>query len=252
MKSKIAVTALLFFLLTPFYVHSLPLIDAEIAVGGWFSSPDGFAGYKGDDLYLEDDLGFDDETRLTGRARLELPLLLPNLTFMTTGLNYDEENSLGRDFKFGDENFLKGQPFKSELKLDHHDFAVSFSFPLLKLASLGKLQADLGANLRLVDVEAKITQGSVKETKSLTVPIPMGFAYLRLEPVSGVALEAEGRLLSIGDNSMTSLIGRIRYNIFGPLFVAGGYRMEKFDIDEEDIRIDTEFKGPFFEGGFKF
>jgi hypothetical protein len=34
--------------------------------------------------------------------------------------------------------------------------------------------------------------------------------------------------------------------------MAGGYRMEKFDIDEKDVKIDTEFKGPFFEGGFKF
>ncbi|MGE4519578.1 MAG: TIGR04219 family outer membrane beta-barrel protein [Desulfobacteraceae bacterium] len=252
MKSKMAVSALLFFLLIPFYGYCLPLIDAEIAVGGWLNSPDGFAGYKGDNLYLEDDLGYDDETELTGRIRLELPLLLPNVTFMTTGLSYDGDSKMGTGFEFGGTDFDADVEFSSELKLNHHDFAVSFSLPLLKLASLGKLQADLGVNLRLVDIEASITQENLRESKSLTVPIPMGFAYLRLEPISGIALEAEGRMLSVGGNSITSLIGRIRYNIFGPLFMAGGYRMEKFDIDEKDVKIDTEFKGPFIEGGFKF
>jgi len=252
MKSKLAVSALLFFLLIPFYGYCLPLVDAEIAVGGWLNSPDGFAGYKGDNLYLEDDLGYDDETKLTGRIRLELPLLLPNITFMTTNLSYDGDSTMGTGFEFGNTKFDANKKFNSELKLDHHDFTVSFSLPLLKLASLGKLQADLGVNLRLVDIEASITQDTLRESKSLTVPIPMGFAYLRLEPISGVALEAEGRMLSVGGNSITSLIGRIRYNIFGPLFMAGGYRMEKFDIDEKDVKIDTEFQGPFFEGGFKF
>ncbi|MDY0133265.1 MAG: TIGR04219 family outer membrane beta-barrel protein [Desulforegulaceae bacterium] len=252
MKSKLAVLPLLFFLLVPFQGYCLPLIDAEIAVGGWLNSPKGFAGYKGDNLYLENDLGYDDETKLTARARIELPLILPNLTVMATNLNYEERSTMGRKFTFGGKNFEENKSFNSELKLDHYDFALSFSLPFLKLASLGTLQADLGVNLRLVDLDASITQGEIKESKSFTVPIPMGFAYLRLEPVSGIALEAEGRMISLGGNNVTSLIGRLRYNIFGPLFIAGGYRVEKFDIDEKDVRVDTKFKGPFFEGGFKF
>lgn len=256
MKLKSAVFALLFVFFIPFNLNSLPLIDAEIAVGGWFKGPGGFAGYKGDDLYLENDLGYDDETELTGRIRIELPLLLPNITYMITNLSCDGDNTINKTFKFGSEQFDGSQKFYSELELNHHDFAVSFSLPLLELATIGKLQADLGVNLRLMDIEAsmeqKINGTLIRESKSLNVPIPMGYAYLRLEPVSGIALEAEGRMLSVGGNSITSLIGRIRYNIFGPLFVAGGYRVEKLDVDEEDIRIDTDFKGPFFEGGFKF
>ncbi|MCB9494185.1 MAG: TIGR04219 family outer membrane beta-barrel protein [Desulfobacteraceae bacterium] len=256
MKLKSAVLVFVF-LFIPLQSFCLPLIDAEIAAGGWFCSPDGFAGYKGDDLYLERDLGYEDQTELTGRIRLELPLLLPNITFMTTNLSFDGDNTTGRSFDFGNTSFNGDDKISSELKLNHHDFAVSFSLPLLNLATLGKLQADLGVNLRLIDIEASMEQttensGLKRESKSLDVPIPMGFAYLRLEPVSGIGLEAEGRMLSIGGNSVTSLIGRIRYHVLGPLFIAGGYRVEKIDVDEEGIRIDTDFKGPFFEGGFKF
>jgi len=257
MKLKFGVFVLFFLFFIPFNTQSLPLIDAEIAVGGWFKGPVGFAGYKGDDLYLEKDLGYDNETELSGRIRLELPLFLPNITFMTTNLSCEGDHSTDRMFDFGDTQFDGNQKFYSELKLNHYDFAVSFSLPLIELATLGKFQADLGINLRLLDIEASMEQfvegGELKkESKSLKVPVPMGFAYLRLEPISGIALEAEGRMLALGGNSITSLIGRIRYHILGPVFIAGGYRVEKFDIDEKEIRIDTDFKGPFFEGGFKF
>ncbi|MDY0362149.1 MAG: TIGR04219 family outer membrane beta-barrel protein [Desulforegulaceae bacterium] len=257
MKFKFTFSVLFFFIFLSFNAYCLPLIDFEIAAGGWFKGPDGFAGYKGDDLYLENDLGYDDETELTGRIRLELPLLLPNITFMTTNLSCDGDHTTDKIFEFGNTQFDGTKKFYSELKLNHHDFAVSFSLPLLNLATLGKLQADLGINLRLLDIEASMEQflegtDLKRESKSVNVPIPMGFVYLRLEPISGIALEAEGRMLSIGGNSITSLIGRLRYHILGPVFVAGGYRIEKLDVDEEDVRIDTDFRGPFFEGGFKF
>jgi len=253
MKFQLRAALLIFFLIIPFgSASALPLVDAEIALGGWMYSPEGFAGYKGTDLDLEDDLGYEDETGITGRFRMELPLLLPNVTFMTTDLTYEGDSKRGAGFEFGGKTFAADTEFSSKLSLDHHDIAVSFSLPLLNLASLGKLQADLGVNLRLMDIEAEITQNGLNESKDMTVPIPMGYAYLRLEPVSGIALEAEARALAVGDNNMTSIIGRARYNIFGPVFVAGGYRVEKIDIDEEDVKIDTDFKGPFFEAGFKF
>ncbi len=248
------ITAL--FLFFPMYVYSLPLIDAEIAAGGWFNSPGGEAGYKGDSLNLEKDLGYDSETKIGGRIRVELPLLLPNVTAMTTGLSYDGNYKTDKAFKFGNQIFDASTNFYSKVKLDHYDFAVSFSLPLLNLASLGKLQADIGVNLRLMEIEAEMeqTQGDmlIRESKSFTLPVPMGYVFLRVEPFSGLGFEAEGRLLSIGGNSISSILARVRYNVFGPLFIAGGYRIDKMDIDAKDVVIDTDFKGPFVEAGFKF
>lgn len=242
--------------LAPVSSWSLPLIDAEIALGGWLNSPDGSAGYKGDDLSLESDLGYEDETEIFGRMRLELPLFLPNVTIMATELSFDEDNTIAKGFDFGDSTFTASTKFHSKLELDHYDIAVSYGLPFVNLASLGKFQADIGVNLRIMDIEASVEQVQnsvlVKEKKDATIPIPMAFIYLRLEPVSGIAFEAEARALAIGDNSMTSIIGRARYHIFGPVFIAGGYRFESLDIDDEDIKIDTDFQGPFFEAGFKF
>lgn len=252
MRSALFKIIMAFSLLMPLSLSAMPLVDVELAAGGWLNSPDGYAGYKGENLDIEDGFGFDDETDLYGRLRVELPLVLPNITIMRTDLNYDGDNTLKSDFDFGGETFSKNQKFSSDLKLDHYDFAVSFGLPLVDLASLGKLQADFGVNLRIVDMESSVSQDGLKRSKDVMVPIPMAYAYLRIEPVEGIAFEAEARGICLGDNSVKSLIARARYNVLGPVFVAGGYRIETMDIDEEDVEVDADFKGPFFETGFKF
>jgi len=49
-----------------------------------------------------------------------------------------------------------------------------------------------------------------------------------------------------------TLIGRVRWNAVGPFFVAGGYRYDKYDIDEEGVILDADFSGPFGELGLSF
>jgi hypothetical protein len=48
------------------------------------------------------------------------------------------------------------------------------------------------------------------------------------------------------------LIGRLRFNLVGFLFLTGGYRYDKIDIDEEGVIIDTDFSGSFAEAGLSF
>ena len=108
--------------------------------------------------------------------------------------------------------------------------------------------------MRTYDVEAQIVQEStgVDITESVTVPVPQVFLALQFRPTDFLALEAEGRGISISGNKAYSLIGRLRFNILGPLFLTGGYRYDKIDIDEEGVIIDTDFSGPFAEAGLAF
>ena len=75
---------------------------------------------------------------------------------------------------------------------------------------------------------------------------------LQIKPVDILAIEAEARGVSYSGNHLYSLIGRVKLNILGPVFVAAGYRLDKLEIDEEDVEVDADFSGPFFEAGFKF
>ena len=98
-----------------------------------------------------------------------------------------------------------------------------------------------------------INTGTTAEVnKSVTAPVPMLYLAVQFMPIEALAFEAEGRGISVGDNKLYSLIGRVRYNFVGPLFVAGGYRYDKLEIDEEDVVADVEFQGPFLEMGLKF
>ena len=53
------------------------------------------------------------------------------------------------------------------------------------------------------------------------------------------------------EHKVYSLLGRLRYNVAGPVFLAGGYRFDKVDVDEDDVVVDADFSGPFIEAGLK-
>lgn len=230
----------------------------EAAIGGWWQSPGGTFSYKKvsetDDLDLERDLGYDDETRLTGRVKVDMPLLFPNIYLMVAPMKFDGTGQKDVSFKFGDMIFNASVPFTSDLTLDHVDIAFYYGIPFLKTATAGMLNVELGLNVRIIDLSAKIRQDAsgIEESADQTLPVPMVYLAAQLQPLKKLALEGEIRGISYSGNDYYSVIGRLRYDFFGPLFAAGGYRYDKFEIDEEDVIADVDFSGPFLEMGFKF
>ena len=147
-------------------------------------------------------------------------------------------------------------PLSAKITLNQYDVGLYYGLPFIKTGTLGKLNVDLGLNIRIADFEATVkgTSGgvSVAESESLTLPVPMLYLGVQFMPIEALSFEAEGRGIAVGDNKFYSLIGRVRYSFAGPLFVAGGYRFDKVEIDESDVVAEIEFKGPFVEMGLKF
>jgi outer membrane protein len=230
----------------------------EIAGGAWWQSPSGTLAYDAlnpnDFLDLENDLKYEDETRFFGRLNIDMPLFIPNIYVMVTPMEFEGNGIKALNFNFGGQNISGSAPFYSRLNLNHADIALYYGIPALETVTADMLNIDIGINVRIYDVEARIVQTStgVDVTESVTVPIPQVFLALQFRPTDFLALEAEGRGISISGNKAYSLIGRLRFNILGPLFLAGGYRYDKIDIDEEGVIIDTDFSGPFAEGGLAF
>jgi outer membrane protein len=229
----------------------------EFAVGGWAQDPSGTLGYdvlsSDDILEVEDDLKYDTETRVTGRLKIDMPLLLPNIYLMATPIEFKETGQKDSGFKFGDVIFDPG-PFESDTVLNHLDAGLYYGIPLLETAAFNKLNIDIGLNVRIYDYELKVRQDAsgLSESDTGTFPIPMVYLAVQLRPFERLSLEAEGRGISYSGNDVYSLIGRIKYRIAGPVFAAGGYRYEKANIDEEDVLADIEISGPFLEAGFSF
>ena len=245
-----------------FLVFTVPIasyaLGLEFAVGGWKQSPQGYFAYKpvtaDDELDLEKDCNYDDETRFTGRLKIDMPLFLPNIYLMASPMEFDGTGLKTYNFYFGDELIQGNVPFYSSITLDHYDIGFYYGIPFIETITAETVNIDLGLNVRIYDFEVEIKQDStsIEESEDFTLPIPMAYLALQIKPVDKLAIEAEVRGISYSGNQLYSLIGRVKFNVFGPVFAAAGYRYDKLKIDEEDVEVDMDFSGPFIEAGFKF
>ena len=250
-----------FLILWLIFVFSLPLcvygLGLELAVGGWQQNPKGDLSYDSIDIDntidLEQDLDYEKENRISGRLKLCLPVI-PNIYLMATPMEFDEAGIKSVDFTFGDQSFQADIDFESKLILNHIDVALFYALPFIPTATNKVLNIEIGLNTRIIDFKVEIEQPEtgLEESEEYTVPIPMAYLAAQIIPFERIALEAEARGLTYSSNHIYSLIGRLKLKLFGPLFIAGGYRYDKIEIDEEDVEVDVCLSGPFVETGFQF
>lgn len=226
----------------------------EAAVGVWRQDPSGDIGYKGDSLSVGNELKFDAQSKVFGRVKIDMPLVIPNIYLMATPMKFEGDGSKNINFTFGDKTFASNVPFSSSVKLDHYDVALYYGLPFLKTATLGKFNAEVGLNARIIDFKAEINQSSagLSESKSFTLPVPMIYLGAQLKPVKFLSVEAEVRGVAYSSNHYYDLIGRLKVQPIAMLFIAGGYRYEEVNIDQSDVKANINIKGPFLEVGFEF
>jgi hypothetical protein len=105
-----------------------------------------------------------------------------------------------------------------------------------------------------MDVELAVKQDEIgfSDSEAFTLVIPMIYAGAKLAPGARWSVETELRWMSYSQNSVFSLIARLKAKIFGPLFATGGYRYDAIEVDEQGVDIDASFSGPFLEAGVSF
>jgi len=236
---------------------ALAFFAVDASVGYWKQTPSGTLSYKetgiNDQLDLANDLKYGSKNQAFVRVRMELPLLIPNVYFMVTPMSFEGTGSKDVIFKFGDQTFNANVPFQSKLKLDHIDLALFYPIPLLKTATAGILNVDIGLNARKIDFEGSISQApNISQSKSSSTYLPMLFAAVHLKPMDFFAIEAEFRGVSQGQNHYYDYIGRLKITPIPIVYIAGGYRSEDIKIDDSDVKASMKFKGPFAEVGFSF
>jgi len=233
-------------------------LGLEAGVGYWQQTPSGTLDYKGttltDNLDLKNDLNYTKKSNPFVRIKAELPLILPNIYLMATPMSFDGTGTKNASFSYGGQTFNANTAIQSKLKLDHYDLALFYPIPLLKTATLGKLNAELGLNVRKIDFQGTISQDTLSLTasKSLSLYVPMIYVGVQVKPIDLFSVEIEGRGIAYGANHYYDYMGKLKIMPAGPLYIAGGYRAETIKIDQSDVKCDIKFSGPFIEAGLFF
>jgi len=237
-------------------------LGLEAGVGYVRHEPSGHLAYKPlssvDKLDIERDLGYDREDRPFARLKAEMPLFFPNIYLFATPVKFEETGSKTGNFTFGDISFDVTVPFDSKIQMDLYDVCLLYPLPFLDKATLGKINAEIGLNARIVDFEAEIsgrdaiTGLTATESVKEIIPVPMIYAAIQLNPVDFLSIETEGRGVVYSSNHYYDVIGRIKIKPAGPFFIAAGYRHNDIKIDYGDIEASIKLSGPFVESGVIF
>ncbi len=231
-------------------------IGIEASIGIWNQDPSGYIGYKvqneADRIDVNQNLGYGKKTRPIGRVKIDLPFFLPNIYVMATPMKFEGTGRKGTDFKFGDKTYRANQTFYSEVKADHYDIALYYRVPFLKGLTKGVLNVEFGPNIRVLDLSLKVQQENITESKKLTVPVPMLYVGIQLQPTKFLKAEGELRGISYSSNHYYDFIGRLKIYPHKALFLAGGYRYQELKVKESSVDTKLKLKGPFVEAGFEF
>ncbi len=223
-------------------VTQADILGATAGVQHWNQSWEGAVQSGSDQVDVQDDLGYDEDTGSSFYVALEHPLpLLPNIRLQRTSLEMSETSTLSRSFTYDGQVYVANDTVDSTVDLSHTD--ATFYYEILD----NWVNLDVGFSIRLFDGEANIDSTTASGSVDLDAPVPMLYANARFDlPFTGMYAQAVGNMLSVGDNSITDMSVGIGYEI-AVVSIEAGYR--SFDLtleddeEEADITVDGLYVG---------
>jgi outer membrane protein len=246
-----------------------PLIDFEASIGAIQQKPRGYVSYKPiqdvDKIDVKNDAHLGDKTKPWVKLKLEHSIpVVPNIKLAYMPMKFDGSGVLTRDINWGGRTYKANADFNLSVKLDRVDTTLYYNLPFVKTATAGKLDVELGLNVRTVMFDGKLsgteknTNQSISESKSITLPIPMGHLAVEVRPINQVSLVGELNYISYSKNTYYDYAVGLRLNSHGFVqttlkpFVEVGYRHEKLKLDEESVKADLKVKGLYALVGVRF
>lgn len=197
--------------------------------------------------------GIGDNDNIFGQLVVDVSAYLPNICVTVTPVRYEGTNLNNLRLDFGASGLGENVALDSGVSLSDFNVALYYAIPFVNALSRDRLNLDVGVKLRAIDVEADLKREAVERTSTdSAIALPMIFATLKFHPLAAVSLEAEGRGISMGGNTSYGLTGLLRWGAFGPVYAAGGYRFNKYEIEYDGQAIDAVINGPFLEAGLSF
>jgi outer membrane protein len=229
-------------------------IKAEAGAYRWSYDISGSVRFESDsssdDIDVNDDLGYNDDSQNSYYLTFEHPLpVLPNVRVSRTNIDSNANGRLSKTVNYGNTTFLVNEDVSSEITLDQTD--VTMYYQLFDTV----LNIDLGLNAKYIDSRSRIT-GSISGTETADVSgwVPMLYAGFGADlPFTGLSISADGSFVGYRDSTFYDYTLKASYITPWYLGVDVGYRAMRLNLDDFDgSYADIEFDGPFAGAHLKF
>jgi outer membrane protein len=146
------------------------LIDFEASIGLIQQKPRGYVSYEpiqdSDKIDVKNDAHLGDKTKPWVKLKLEHSIpVLPNIKLAYMPMKFDGSGILTREINWGGRTYKANADFNLSVKLDRVDTTLYYNLPFIKTATAGKLDVELGLNIRTVMFDGKLN-GTEKKYKS--------------------------------------------------------------------------------------
>lgn len=246
MKKTMTAAAGMLFLASAGSAHAVvPLVDVDVTANSWQAGPTGTVQSGGDQIDVEDDLGYDDESHTGFAVRFAHPVpVIPNLRLRYNDIEHKGQGTVTTTFR----NSAYAEDVDSRIDLTHYDYTIFYTAPVPVLT------LDLGFNVKHFDGQFDIEGQTTGQKESVDIDefLPMLHARGDVDlPLTGLGAGAEINYVSYDGDSARDIEAYLKYSV-DPVYVEGGYRELAMDVDADKIEVDTDLGGPFVRVGIGF
>lgn len=242
-------------------IHPLLSDDFSATLGWYYAKTESNIGAYGDagigdDISLEDDLNFDDNSSVfLGGFKWRFTQSF-HVSYEFLAIDRDASATLNRDISWDDYDFAAGANIQSEFSVNVHRIFVGYSFIQSK-----KLELGAGLGLHLMNLEVGLAGnatingmpvGNGGSKKDGLAPLPnIGFygAYA-FTPRVIVTGRADWFSANISDykGSLTSVAADVQYQVFKHVGFGAGYHYLNVDVEANKSdwhgHADFSYNGP--------
>ena len=229
----------------------------EAGVGSWQSDPSGPITYNKlgvtQTVNVENNLGFDEENFTYAWLNIKHPVpLIPNLRLEKVDVDFSGTSLRTFDWVHNGTTYTYAANTHSQLEIDQTDIVLYYNI----LDNTAWTTIDFGIDVKLMDMTVNVTETGTGNTYTDSEDVPLPMLYLRGRvqiPGTDLAVEGDVKYVSYSDSKVYDGRIKVDYTLdFVPVVQPAlevGYRVQKIEIDEDDVdvRADVKFSG-FYAG----
>ena len=232
------------------------MLKIEGGAGAWMQEPSGKISYTDEITHIRGTDKSTSKETTQGYAWINIKHFVPIIpNFRFEYANIESKGMATGSFE--DFEIPIGQHSNTTLTMKQYDIIPYYNL----LDNTFWITLDLGIDIKITDtsyeadaVDLKVGNVIIASTEnyseSETVYLPLVYLRTRVEiPNTDIGIEADGKFISYSGNNIYDVRAKIDYTLdFVPVIkpaIEVGYRMQRFNYDDDGAVVDLEFSGMY-------